>query len=135
MAEERSAEAEAASPSAIWDPFRELDLPRGLEALRGLGAPRLGRALEELLSGGRAEPGSGAVPAVDISEDDERYRLSAELPGATAEDITVESDGNVLTIRGERRRPPPRADRSRSRSRRARRRRCSATRVSCIRWC
>ena len=40
-------------------------------------------------------------PAVDVHEDDKGYTLSVELPGSKKDDIDVELDGNVLTIRGE----------------------------------
>ncbi|MFS8636977.1 MAG: Hsp20/alpha crystallin family protein [Gemmatimonadota bacterium] len=40
-------------------------------------------------------------PAVDITERDDALVLTAELPGMRREDIEVELDNNVLTIRGE----------------------------------
>jgi HSP20 family protein len=48
-------------------------------------------------------PGGGAreLPPIDLSEDDERYVVTAELPGTRAEDIRVELAGSALTIRGE----------------------------------
>jgi len=47
--------------------------------------------------------GSGAreVPPIDLSEDDEHYVVTAELPGMKAEDLRVELEGGALTIRGE----------------------------------
>ena len=48
-------------------------------------------------------PGRGFAPAVDVTEDDERYTVTAELPGAKKEDVTVELHEGVLTIRGEKR--------------------------------
>ncbi|MBK6697765.1 MAG: Hsp20/alpha crystallin family protein [Myxococcales bacterium] len=41
-------------------------------------------------------------PAVDIVEDKEAIWLRAELPGIKTEDVHVELEKNVLTIRGER---------------------------------
>jgi HSP20 family protein len=43
------------------------------------------------------------LPPIDLSEDDEHYIVSAELPGARAEDIHVELEGGALAIRGEKR--------------------------------
>ncbi|NUN71176.1 MAG: Hsp20/alpha crystallin family protein [Bacteroidetes bacterium] len=40
-------------------------------------------------------------PAVDITENAERYVLNAELPGMAKEDVQVTLENNVLTIRGE----------------------------------
>ena len=41
-------------------------------------------------------------PAVDLVEEDKAFVLKAEMPGVKAEEIDVNLDGNVLTIRGER---------------------------------
>ena len=41
-------------------------------------------------------------PAVDIQEDKEKYTVHAELPGLRKEDVKVEVDEGVLTLRGER---------------------------------
>jgi HSP20 family protein len=42
------------------------------------------------------------VPAVDLVEADDRYVLKADLPGLTAEDVTIEVTDDVLTVSGER---------------------------------
>jgi len=41
------------------------------------------------------------VPAVDITEDDASFKLSAELPGMTDKDIQVSVSGKMLLIKGE----------------------------------
>ena len=41
------------------------------------------------------------MPAVDVSEDDAKYCITVELPGASKDDVTVEHHDNMLTIRGE----------------------------------
>jgi HSP20 family protein len=38
------------------------------------------------------------MPNVDLREEDERYLVQAELPGMTKEDVTIETDGDVLRI-------------------------------------
>ena len=43
------------------------------------------------------------VPAMDVSESNEGYTVTVEIPGAKREDVTVESQDNVVTIRGEKR--------------------------------
>ncbi len=40
-------------------------------------------------------------PAVDISEDDDQYLISAEVPGMDKDNITVEIKEKTLTIKGE----------------------------------
>jgi HSP20 family protein len=42
------------------------------------------------------------VPPVDIQETAEGYRLLAELPGLTREDINITLENNVLRLSGER---------------------------------
>jgi HSP20 family protein len=42
------------------------------------------------------------VPPVDIQETAEGYRLQAELPGLTREDIDITLENNVLRLSGER---------------------------------
>lgn len=42
------------------------------------------------------------VPAVDIREEDDRYVIHADVPGVKAEDIDVQMDKGVLSIKGRR---------------------------------
>ena len=44
----------------------------------------------------------GWVPPVDIQETEEAYRLIAELPGLTRDDIQITLENNVLRLSGER---------------------------------
>lgn len=78
-----------------WDPFAELELFD-----RPFGAGR-GRDLMQRMWG-RPEAG-GAMPAMDIAEDDDRYVITVELAGAKKDDATVEVHDGILTIRGEKR--------------------------------
>ncbi len=47
------------------------------------------------------ESEAGAVPAVDMYETDTEVVIRAELPGVKREDIQVNAEKNVITIRGE----------------------------------
>lgn len=99
MTEESSNEAgqeveERRVPSR-WDPFADWE-PLAGWPFRGAGWPT--RAVE----GTWGQPGRFA-PAVDVSENDGEYAITAELPGVKKEDVTVEVHGGVLTIRGEKR--------------------------------
>lgn len=43
-------------------------------------------------------------PAMDVSETDDMYRLRLDLPGVRREDVKINTEGNRLTISGERHR-------------------------------
>jgi HSP20 family protein len=43
----------------------------------------------------------GLSPAMDVSETESTYKVIAELPGMTKEDIKVELENDILTIAGE----------------------------------
>ena len=42
------------------------------------------------------------APAVDIKEEDKQYLIKADIPGVKADDIEVNMENGVLTIKGER---------------------------------
>jgi HSP20 family protein len=42
------------------------------------------------------------TPAVDIQESDDAYRIHAELPGMTKDDVEITLENNVLRLSGER---------------------------------
>jgi HSP20 family protein len=53
--------------------------------------------------GGSAEQQRGHVveARMNVSETDQEFRITAELPGVEEKDVDVTMDGDVLTIRGE----------------------------------
>jgi HSP20 family protein len=52
--------------------------------------------------GALAPQGNGSlIPSIDIAETDKEIEITAELPGLERKDIDISLDGNVLTIRGE----------------------------------
>lgn len=78
-----------------WDPFQEMSalqerMNRLFSDVRAQ-APVRG---EEIVQG-------AWIPAVDIFETNEAIVLKAELPGKTAQDISVEVKDNTLTLKGE----------------------------------
>ncbi len=91
MAEKRE------SQLARWDPFADLDLFEGRSPFREFGSLR--RMMDEFL-GERARP-TLLAPTVDITESDDQYAVSAEVPGVKKDDLTLELQEGVLTIRGE----------------------------------
>ncbi len=44
-----------------------------------------------------------AAPAVDVTEDENAYKIAAELPGIAEKDIDVSVSGDVLVLKGEKR--------------------------------
>jgi HSP20 family protein len=80
-----------------WDPYRDLGsfadrFNRALGTVAGVA----GRERDEELNLGTW------IPPVDISEDKDTITLTAELPGFTEDQVEVQMEGGVLTIRGER---------------------------------
>lgn len=41
------------------------------------------------------------APRVDASESDDEFRITADLPGMSEDDVQIEVTGDVLTLRGE----------------------------------
>ena len=77
-----------------WDPLRELlalkvRLNRLLESVQGRG----GLSTAEV---------SGWTPPVDVREDREGFVLTAEVPGVRREDLEVQVEGAVVTLKGRR---------------------------------
>lgn len=82
-----------------WDPFREM------EELRA----RIDRIFEEFLGSlRRREWGAPRawIPPVDIYDAGDELVVEMDLPGLRKEEIEIQMDGDTLTVRGERKRPP-----------------------------
>ena len=77
-----------------WDPYRELTSLAD-RVNRAFGVP-LSRTRDEEISLG------SWVPPVDIVEENDKIMLTAELPGFQADQVEVQMEGGVLTLRGER---------------------------------
>lgn len=78
----------------------------GRDPLAGLGT--LQETVRDMLASwpfGEREALSTAdwMPACDVSESAEEYRIDAELPGVKKEDVELNVENRVLTLRGERR--------------------------------
>jgi len=82
------------------DPFSELELFGRSSPFQRGGSPW--RLLDEFL-GDAATRSRGFAPSVDVTESTDEYVVTAELPGAKPEDVTVELHEGVLTLRGEKR--------------------------------
>lgn len=67
------------------------------------GFPSL-RSMFDIESGWRPVSSfSFSAPAIDMSEDDKAYKITAELPGLDAKDVDVSVSGNTLVLKGEKR--------------------------------
>jgi HSP20 family protein len=80
----------------IWQAFRgEMD-----RVFDRFGFPMMG-SMFDATPFARWENPAMTAPAIDITEDAAAYKLTAELPGMTEQDIEVALRGDVLTLKGE----------------------------------
>lgn len=63
----------------------------------------LNRLHNDLSRAAAESPQAAWAPAVDITENPESILVHAELPGLKADDVKIDVENNVLTLRGERR--------------------------------
>jgi HSP20 family protein len=83
----------------VWHSFRgEMD-----RLFDRFGFPSLRRMFDIEPSWRSASSFGFAAPAIDMSEDERAYRISAELPGINAKDIDVSVSGDTLVLKGEKR--------------------------------
>jgi HSP20 family protein len=96
------APARAAAVPDVWQSFRS-EMDRLFDRFSGnFGFPSLRRMFD--FDPSRFESSFGmAVPAVDVSEDDKAYKISAELPGMSDKDVEVSVSGDMIAIKGEKR--------------------------------
>ena len=73
------------------------------------------REINRMFSGGPVQANTAQernwVPAVDIREEENRYLLSADIPGVDRGNIEVTLEDGVLTLKGERSREAEASDR------------------------
>jgi len=90
--------AQATAPD-IWQSFRgEMD-----RLFDRFGFPSLRRVFDIEPSWRSASSFGLSAPAIDMSEDERAYKISAELPGIDAKDIEVSVSGDTLVLKGEKR--------------------------------
>jgi len=83
----------------VWNSFRgEMD-----RLFDRFGFPSLRRVFDIEPSWRSASSFSFSTPAIDMSEDDKAYKISAELPGIDPKDIEVSLSGDTLVLKGEKR--------------------------------
>lgn len=92
-----------------WNPARDLTTWSVADILPDLSQMQreMNRLFDSFFRGGQLDDGSFGpfwAPAVDIVEQDDAYIVEAELPGLTKDDVKISLEGNILTIRGEKKR-------------------------------
>ena len=94
----KTAPAQTSAPD-IWQSFRS-EMARLFDRF---GFPSLRRVFDIEPAWRSASSFSFSVPAIDMSEDEKAYKISAELPGIDAKDIDVSVSGDMLVLKGEKR--------------------------------
>lgn len=93
------------TPAAFPDPWRSVW--NEMERLSDRFGPFRLPSLRRLFDLDPAWRSSGAIdfsaPAVDVSEEDKAYKITAELPGLEARDIEISVAGDTLVLKGEKR--------------------------------
>jgi HSP20 family protein len=85
----------------VWQSFRS-EMDRMFDRFgRGFGLPSLRRMLD--IDPAWRSTFTFSMPAIDMSEDEKTYKISAELPGIDAKDIDVSVTGDMLVLKGEKR--------------------------------
>ena len=69
-----------------WTPFTEMD--------------SLSTAMNRFFTSSTS--GAAFSPAIDVSEDNEKITLTADLPGLSQSDLDIQIEKDVLTLKGER---------------------------------
>jgi HSP20 family protein len=94
----KAAPTETTTPD-VWRSFRsEMD-----RLFDRFGFPSLRRMFDMEPAWRPASSFTFSVPAIDMSEDEKAYKISAELPGLDATDVDVSVSGNMLVLKGEKR--------------------------------
>ncbi len=96
-------ETSRGSVPEIWRPFESLrrEVDRLFEDFGGGFWSSPFRGSFGLAPFRRSEVGFAAMPPADVSETDNAYEITAELPGMDEKNVEVKVTNGVLTIRGE----------------------------------
>ncbi len=109
--EVKKAPAAQTSLPVVWQSFHS-EMDRLFDRFgSGFGLPSLRRMFDVEPGGGRSSF-SFSMPAIDMSEDEKAYKISAELPGMDPKDIDVSMSGDILVLRGEKRQEKEEKDRN-----------------------
>ena len=91
-----------------WQPIRHTNPFEGLSMLQR----RMNRLFDESFNDESEDRNLSWSPRVDLVELEDRFEVSAELPGLSREDVKVELQENVLTLSGEKQSAVEKKDRN-----------------------
>jgi HSP20 family protein len=95
----------------VWQSFRG-EMDRLFDRFSGnFGFPSLRRMFDMDLPS-RGSSFGFSVPAIDMTEDETAYKISAELPGLDAKDVDLSVTGDMLVIKGEKRQESEQKDKN-----------------------
>jgi HSP20 family protein len=98
--EVKKAAVPARTPDA-WQSFRN-EMDRLFDRLSGgFGVPSLRRMFEPKPNWLYEGSFSWSPPAIDITEDEKAYKITAEVPGLEEKNVDVTVSGEMLTLKGE----------------------------------
>lgn len=114
----KAAPAPSAAPD-VWRSFRS-EMDRVFDRFSsGFGFPAM-RRLFEVEPFWRPESAFDlAAPAIDVTESESAYKITAELPGISEKDVEVSLTGDVLVLKGEKRQEREEKEKNRYLSERA----------------
>lgn len=96
--------SEPASAPQVWRPFEGLrqEIDRLFEDFdTGFWRSPFRSSFFDVAPSRRGNGGFAAMPAVDVSETDKAYEITAELPGMDEKNVEVKVANGILTIKGE----------------------------------
>jgi HSP20 family protein len=103
----------------VWQSFRS-EMDRLFDRFAGgFGMPAFRQMLDFERPRWPESSFSFPTPAVDVTEDDKAYKITAELPGLEEKNIDVTVSGDMLTLKGEKRYEKDEEDKNRHMSERA----------------
>lgn len=91
------------APTPAADPWRAFrnEMDRLFDRFSGFGLPSFRRMFDVEPTWQSESSFSFAAPAVDVTEDDKAYKITAELPGIDEKNIEVTVSRDMVTLKGE----------------------------------
>lgn len=103
----------------VWRSFRS-EMDRVFDRFSsGFGFPAMRRMFEVEPFWRQESSFDFAAPAVDVTENETAYKVTAELPGISEKDIEISLTGDVLVLKGEKRQEREEKEKNRYLSERA----------------
>lgn len=107
----RATPVRSAGPD-VWQSFRN-EMDRLFDQFVGGRLPSARRMFDLEPMWRSATSFSISVPAIDVTEDENAYRITAELPGMSERDIDITLSGDMLVLKGEKRQEREEKDKNR----------------------